>query len=303
MGLLLFFIDGIGVQKNRFVSNGIEELFGGLMGPFTLSDLEPGTPVYFSGGGATAVDAVLGVSGLPQSATGQASIFTGINAQKFLGFHQTALPDRKLAALVLEKSLLKELKHRGYAVTSANLYSRQFFESRRHARKNRFPVSTLSIAAADIPFRFYDDYLRDKTVFADISNTLLKKRGMDIPEISPAKAASNMLNILARYDFVFFEYFMTDLYGHKRDAEALRIEVAKINSFLGAILEPGGHDVLIVSDHGNAEDLSVADHTFNKVPVILFGDSRRRQQDFLEGLDGIDRIYERVLAYYENRGK
>ncbi|HEY9807154.1 MAG TPA: hypothetical protein V6D04_11335, partial [Candidatus Obscuribacterales bacterium] len=37
-----------------------------------------------------AIDATLGVPGLPQSATGQTALFTGCNAPAFLGRHQSA---------------------------------------------------------------------------------------------------------------------------------------------------------------------------------------------------------------------
>jgi 2,3-bisphosphoglycerate-independent phosphoglycerate mutase len=295
MSLLLFFIDGIGINHDSSAVNGINGLFDEAMHPAKLTGLEPGNPAYFDKGGASAVDAVLGIDGLPQSATGQASIFTGTNAQKFLGYHQTALPNKKLADLIGRKSLMKELGSHGISVTSANLYSQEFFDSRRGGKRNRFPVSTLTIAAADVPFRFYRDYLNGEAVFADITNTLIRNRGWDIDEISAEQAAGNMLNILGKNDFVFFEYFMTDVFGHRRDAESLRTEVAKLNSFVNYLLRDGNHSILIVSDHGNAENLESGDHTLNPVPAILLGEAEGKTHAFLEGLERIDQIYKRVI--------
>ena len=297
MSLLLFFIDGIGIAPDESKNNGIAGLFSGLMGPHSLTDLKPGRPLFFERGGAAAVDAVMGVKGKPQSATGQTTIFTGINAPAFLGYHLTALPNQKLVDLIKKKSLMKKLKDLGVSATSANMYSKEFFAKRQSSTRNLFPVSTLTIKASGAKFRMYEDYLEDKAVFADLTNTILRERGIDIQIISPEKAASNMINILNEFDFVFFEYFMTDIYGHKRNKQKLTGAVNDLNRFFSALLDSGDHDVLVVSDHGNAEDLSSGDHTENLVPAILFCSSNDKVKIFFEGLDSLKQIYERVILY------
>ena len=81
----------------------------------------------------------MGVQGIPQSATGQTSIFTGVNAQAVLGHHLTAFPNETLVKIIQERSLLKTLTEKGISATSANLYTREFFEARSKRRKNMFP--------------------------------------------------------------------------------------------------------------------------------------------------------------------
>ena len=52
------------------------------------------------------VDACLGVPGLPQSATGQTALFTGVNAPALVGDHVTAFPTTPLRRVIAEHSLL-----------------------------------------------------------------------------------------------------------------------------------------------------------------------------------------------------
>ena len=217
--LLLFFIDGIGLGLDDVVANPIRDLFSGVMPGAGLVEQESAR--FFKGGVLIPTDAVMGVPGVPQSATGQTSIFTGTNAQKLLGRHLSAYPNERLKSIIEEKSLMRALRDEGVKVTAANLYSREFFDDRKKSRRNRFPVSTLTIQSSGAGFRFWPDYQSSMAVFADITNERLRKRGYDIPLIEPEEAAANMLNIVTEYDFVFFEYFMTDLHGHKRNRREL----------------------------------------------------------------------------------
>lgn len=295
MGLLFFFIDGIGIAPEK--KNGIEGLFSDLMHPLDLSDLNIGSPSFFDNGCAVGIDAVLGVKGEPQSATGQTTIFTGINTQQQLGYHLPAFPNSKLIDMINSRSLMNSLKMEGISVTSANMYSEEFFQKRSGGRKNKFPVSTLVIQASSEPFRMYNDYLEKKAVFADITNHLIKERGWDIDLISETTAADHMVNILDENDFVFFEYFMTDLYGHRRNVEQLKAEVNKLNSFLSSLIGRG-HDVMVISDHGNAEDLSTGGHTKNPVPFILFSESRKKQERVINNVSKLDEIYHQAIKYF-----
>ncbi|RKX91243.1 MAG: phosphoglyceromutase, partial [Spirochaetes bacterium] len=88
--LFLFFIDGIGLGDDIH-DNPVRTLFASVTGNTSL--VRTGAPLIFEGGVVVPADACLGVEGIPQSATGQATIFTGVNASKFLGYHLTAIPN------------------------------------------------------------------------------------------------------------------------------------------------------------------------------------------------------------------
>ena len=124
MRVLLIFIDGFGIGACDPAINPMVR-FPGRFFPALL-----GVPLsraaaklrrdrlYFS-----AIDAVLGVDGLPQSATGQTSLFTGVNAPQRLGRHIQAFPGPQLKAIIEAEGLMRLLKAEGYDITSANMYT------------------------------------------------------------------------------------------------------------------------------------------------------------------------------------
>jgi 2,3-bisphosphoglycerate-independent phosphoglycerate mutase len=140
-------------------------------------------------------------------------------------------------------------------------------------------------------------------VFADITNRLIRERGYDIEEIPPETAARNLLNILKDNQFVFFEYFMTDIYGHKRNMEGLGKSVDILNNFTETVWAGIEKEtsILIISDHGNAEDLSTGDHTSNDVPAILFTKNKNEAKQFADSIHSLVDIYPWVLEYFSDK--
>ncbi len=295
--LFLFFIDGIGLCQKE---SPISHLFTKITGMKLIAGTQPD---FFDSGVICSADATLNVHGRPQSATGQAAIFTGINASEYLGYHLTAFPNQKLVDLIEKQSLMKSLAGNGISVTSANMYSKEFFQKKAARRKNAFPVSTLTIKASGVPFRYFSDYKKGQAVFADITNRLIRERGYDIDEISPETAAGSLLNILEKNQFVFFEYFMTDVYGHKRNEERLDESVEILNRFTETVwsgIKDNDTSILIISDHGNAEDLSTGDHTFNDVPAILLTKNSKDSKKFADSIHSLVDIYPWVLEYFSS---
>lgn len=295
--LFVLFIDGIGLAPPG-ENNPLSELFQRETDGFGLKPLEE--PAFFSKSVLNPIDATLGLKGEPQSATGQTSIFTGVNASKVLGYHLPAFPNEALVEIILEKSIMKTLRERGVSVTSANMYSQKFFEDRDRSEKNRFPVSTLTIKASQAKFRMLEHYRAGKAVFADITNELIRKRGYDINLISPEEAGERILSIMEDFQFVFFEYFMTDHFGHKRKTAELKNCVSILNGFAGTVvdgLKPENDAVLIISDHGNAEDMSTGGHTRNHVPGLLIGGDSEIRKRFAR-CGSLTDIYDFMLGYF-----
>lgn len=294
--LFYFFIDGLGLAESG-PHNPMSDLFAESLGGERLVKTE--TAVDIPGGVLVPIDAVQGVKGNPQSATGQTSLYSGVNAQKVVGYHLTAFPNPRLMRLLRERSLLKKLHRGGISVTSANLYSKDFFLKRSRRRKNMLPASTLSIKAADIPFRMKDEYLQGRALFADITNRFARDKGMDIDLITPESGAERIHNIMDEARAVFFEYFMTDVHGHKRNKEALIQCKEELSRFLTAVLKDLDDEtsVLIVSDHGNSEDIAVGNHTKNLIPLIVFS----KDESFLKGARECRRLsdtYYLVMDYF-----
>src|SRR5919106_6189795 len=107
--VVLFFIDGLGIGE-RTPSN-----------PF--NDLPDATPLAvfqneqngesFLDGIVVPTDPSLGVEGRPQSASGQTTILTGINAPLTLGYHKQGFPNKALLEILSEHSIFRQLKTAG----------------------------------------------------------------------------------------------------------------------------------------------------------------------------------------------
>ncbi|MEK6796761.1 MAG: hypothetical protein AABZ39_18435 [Spirochaetota bacterium] len=299
--LILLFIDGIGIGTDDPAINPLiadTPLFGKLMGGIRLAGIR--RKKRFPGGILVPVDANLGVAGLPQSATGQTTIFTGVNAAKFIGRHLNAFPSKRLVNIINERSIMKVLKEHGCTVTGANMYSKDFFIKRKHPTRNLFPVSTLTILASGEQCRDVSDYPRTPAVFMDITNAIMRERGYAIPLVSPETAAENLLCISRDSDFTFFEYFLTDIFGHKKNAPMIRKSVDELNSFAGSVV--AGMDdstsLLVISDHGNAEDMTVRTHTRARVPLILFSKDTNAVSIFSR-VTSLVGVYAAVMKYFD----
>ncbi|MDK2800727.1 MAG: 2,3-bisphosphoglycerate-independent phosphoglycerate mutase [Clostridiales bacterium] len=221
-------------------------------------------------------DPTLGVSGLPQSATGQTTILTGINAPQVLGRHLHGQPTITLKEILYKYSLFKMLKERNIKVTNANVYRDQYLQQIDQPvnRKLRPSASTVACMAAGVPFRTVENLKQGKGVYHDIINKVLIESGYDVPLIEPELAAQRLFNISQGYDFTFFEYFMTDILGHKQGKEKCEEILEILDRFLGEldrIIDYTKTLLIITSDHGNIEDLTVKTHTYNMVPTIIHG--------------------------------
>ncbi len=280
---IFVFIDGVGVGSRDPGKNPLARRSS------VLSLFDDGSvPVLPRGAFAGTADATLGVPGRPQSATGQASIFTGENAAAFLGRHLLGFPNAALRDFIRDKSVFKRAAARGARVTFANAFPGSLLrllglshkESRRVdpplppiARHVRPSASTCAIAAAGVGFRTLDDAWDGVAVTHDFTGEAGRRRGFAVPERSPEACAKIVADLAADNDAVLFEHFGLDKAGHDSDMDgALRV-LDDLDRFLRALLDrlPPGVTLMASSDHGNVEDLSTGSHTLNRVPVLAQG--------------------------------
>jgi len=276
MHILLFFIDGLGLGINDATTNPLVTA----QMP-TIRTLLNGRPLTGEWGRVETdlailipTDAMLGVPGTPQSATGQTALFTGINAPLLLGTHVHAFPTQRLREVIAEHSVLKQLMQIGGNVTSANAYRPDYLEIMGE-RRWRQAASTLAVLAADIPLNLSLERLNaGESVYQDLTNEYLQECGYSVSSITAQQAGRNLANIVITHHFTLFEYFLTDRAGHKKDRARAEKILENIDSCLGSLLtsvDLAETLVILCSDHGNIEDLSIKAHTCNPVPTILIG--------------------------------
>jgi len=80
-----------------------------------------------------------------------------------------------------------------------------------------------------------------------------------------------------RQDFALFEYFETDRAGHDQDRQRAMRCLGDVDRALQVALgrlDLQSTSVIVVSDHGNVEDLRVKTHTLNEAFFALWGSWR-----------------------------
>src|SRR5713101_3688878 len=121
--LLLFFIDGLGIG-----TRGPHNPFDGLADAAPLANFQDEPARLPFNGVLIPTDATLGVEGRPQSASGQTTILTGVNAPAAIGSHKQGFPNQALLDIIRTHSIFLQLKDRGVdTVTFANTYTNKFF--------------------------------------------------------------------------------------------------------------------------------------------------------------------------------
>lgn len=288
--VLLLFVDGLGLApagpRNALSEANTPVLASLLGGPLVLESTVRRSDLVLA-----PIDACLGVEGLPQSATGQTALFTGVNGARELGRHVTGFPGPRLRAMVSEHGIFGRAVAAGLAVTFANAYSREYLEA--YERGARRPsVTTCALAASGLPFRTFEDLERGRAVSWDITRERFAGAGGFGPGgarvvIEPEVAGRHLAALTGEHRLTVFETFLTDLAGHGRfglsAAEALR----RIDGLIAGYLEqaPSGATLILTSDHGNIEDSVSRSHTRNPVPLLAVGPLAPRLADLESILD------------------
>lgn len=262
MKMIFIFIDGLGLGEKDKSKN-----------PIYAADAH-NIRYIFENYRMIPTDTTLGVPGLPQSATGQTAIFTGVNAPKALGRHLNGQPTITLKKIINGGNLFKELVSRGFKVTNFNVYRQEYLERMNDPKEKKYRPSVTSVMtmSAGLSFRMAEDYEKGNGVYHDITGKVLRDYGYNIEIITPAEGARRLYNASREYDFTLFEHFMPDIIGHSMNMEDAVKEIELLDEFLRELVRIADLDeyiIFITSDHGNIEDLSVKTHTYNRVPTLL----------------------------------
>jgi len=246
---------------------------------------------------AKPIDACLGVAGAPQSATGQATMFTGVNCSQVMGKHCEGFPGVELRKVIEENNLFLQLKKRGRRVKFADAY---LVDSAEELSGRRFK-SVTTVMALTVPetVSTADDLLADRAVMQDLTCETIQDRYPDIPVIPPQRAAEHLFAIARDHDFTLFEFFQTDVSGHSMDY-ARACEVLRLyDRFLTALIrrtETAGITVVMTSDHGNIESIGERSHTSNPVPFVAYGP---KEQFLRERVASLQDVTPALLAAFD----
>jgi 2,3-bisphosphoglycerate-independent phosphoglycerate mutase len=296
--VLMIFIDGVGIGKedyeyNPFFKYGFK-VFTGIFGEIpTLRKQEIIKDQIF----LFPTDARLGVEGLPQSGTGQTSIFCGVNGAKIVGKHFGPYPYSTLIPIIAEKNIFNYYLSKNEKVFFANAYPKLFFDYIKSG-KSRLSVTTLSCKLNGMRLNKVTDVRRGKAITAEITNERWNtKLKYNLPVINPKTAAKRLLKVASQNSFTAYEYFLTDHIGHGRYDGSVEKAVNVLDEFLYTVitgLDKKNITLIICSDHGNFEDLSTKTHTLNPSLTITAG---RFAEVLFKKIKDISQIKPAIVKY------
>lgn len=235
------------------------------------------------------VDASMGIPDIPLSGTGQTSIFCGVNAPKMIGKHFGPYPYSTLVPVIEEKNIFREFMKKKKKVSFANAYPKIFFEYVNSGRR-RLSVTTLSCIMNGMRLNKISDLHKGNALSAEIDNRrLVEKMNYKLQIIKPETAARRLLRIGSKNHFTLFEIFHTDHLGHGRNSDWLEYTTGVLDRFLYHIITNLTKDMTLVvcSDHGNFEDLSIKMHTLNPALGITAGKNAEQLSKKIKRLSDI----------------
>jgi len=306
MKLLFLFLDGVGLgadnpEINPFAAVRMPTLQNILDGHKLIHD-HTTFPVTTQRSTLLALDACLGVAGRPQSATGQATILTGKNVPALIGQHYGPKPTPEIRKIVENGNLFSILKKAGLRASLLNAFPAGYFHGINSGRRLPGAVAMAS-RSAGIPLKTQVDLFNGNALSADFTAQGWREH-LNLPEtpvLTPRDAGLRLGFLATQYDFTFFEYWLSDYTGHKQDMPTARSLLINFDQVLDGLLstwDDGQGLILITSDHGNLEDLTVRNHTRNPVPGLVIG-SKHLRESFTKDLKNLSDIYPAIMRFYD----
>jgi 2,3-bisphosphoglycerate-independent phosphoglycerate mutase len=293
MRVLFIFLDGIGLGENNpdtnpFARAKMPNLNQLLDGRSLLKDAAPFHGEYAS---LLAVDPAVGISGLPQSATGQAILLTGINIPAELGYHYGPKPNPDVAGYLKEASLFSRITKEGKKAALLNAYPPRYFDGI-DSGKRLYSSIPLAVINAGLPLFRHDDLFAGRALSADFTGegwrTMLGFQ--DAPVMTADQSGRKLAALAGEYDFSLFEYWASDYAGHKQQMDDAIELMETFDAVLGGLIDVWKDGlILVTSDHGNMDDLSTRKHSDAHVPALVIGDKDART-DFTRDLRDLTQI-------------
>lgn len=288
---IVVFLDGVGLGEDDPHINPL----AGTPLPTLQAALGGARPVLAYHGLSTprasllGLDAGLGVPGLPQSGTGQTALLTGINAAALLGQHEGPYPSPRLYNLLNGSSLFRRIVDSGRSAVFANAYTERFL-GRVQRGTQRLSANARAAWQAGLTLRGPAELKAGQAVSALLTNDYFRQAGYDVPQVSAEEAGATLAGLSQDQALSYFEFWYSDVAGHRCDPDLAAHVLGMLDQFLGGLLAALDDQrtlLLVVSDHGNLEDLRSAQHTRNPALAVLMGADHERLAAQLHSLTDV----------------
>jgi hypothetical protein len=299
--VIFLFLDGVGLGTDDPAVNPLaartypvlDGLLGGQAPVLAAGHVEgPGAHLI-------PVDAQMGVSGRPQSATGQAALLTGLNAPSLLGEHFGPRPDGRVRAILNRGSIFQRLARGGKRAFFINAYPPRYFAMIHSGRRRMSAVPHAAVAGGQ-RLLTHEDLLAGRGLSADFTNQAWRDElgFAQAPVFGAAEAGAYLWQLAQPYDFLFFEHWLTDVLGHAQDIAGATAILSRFDAFLGGLAAAADLErtlIIVTSDHGNVEDCSHGKHTINPALCLLVGSARQRYAGRIAALTDFAGVVEEWL--------
>jgi len=280
MRVLMLFLDGIGLgdddpSVNPFAAANLPTLSALAGGRKWLRDTprtDTGRALFMP------TDPRLGIPGRPQSATGQAAIITGRNVPQEIGEHYGPHPNPPIRAIIEEGNIFTRLVAAGKTAARLDAFPPSYFAAIDRGKRLRTALQHAGHVAG-IPMRGADDLYAGRAFSADWTGEGWREvlGYPDAPVLSATEAGRRIAEVSRGYDFSLFSTWITDEIGHRGPLERGIAILERFDAVMAGLLEAWQDDdglIVITSDHGNLEDVSIRQHTENDVPTVVIGAGR-----------------------------
>ena len=307
----MVFVDGVGIGSNDPDVNPFTRARLDTFAQLLDSSTALTGAVPHASGSATLVplDATLGIAGLPQSGTGQTSLLTGINAARLFGRHFGPWVPTALRERLAHENLLSLAKRAGRTVAFANAYPEELFSGDRappNRDRSKGPISDplragppIAALGAEVLTRHTPELARGEAIASEITNEGWRKhlKRIELPIVTAEEAGRNLGRIVAQNDLTLFAHYATDSIGHTGHMWEAVEALQKIDEFLAGIVASVPDDTLtlVVSDHGNIEDIR-AGHTVNPALALFVGREHQRCAAGVHSLTDVAPVLLSMLA-------
>ena len=184
-----------------------------------------------------ALDTKLGISGLPQSATGQASLLCGKNVPKLIGKHYGPKPDQKIRDIINDSSLFSHFTKNGLSAALLNAYPQGYFDRIKSGRR-LFSAIPQAVTFAGLELMTTADFYEGKALAADFTGEGWQTHlgFTDSPILDEFSAGTKLAELAGSYNFSFFEYWPSDYAGHRQDRSSAIALLESFDTVLGGLL-------------------------------------------------------------------
>jgi hypothetical protein len=299
--VLVLFLDGVGLGEddpeiNPFAAADMPALREALDGRRIV---RPTAPFHGEHATLVSVDANLGVSGNPQSATGQGTLLTGRNLPRELGGHYGPKPNTAIADALAEDNLFKMVLRRGGSAALLNAYPPSYFDAVQSG-KRLYSAIPLAVSLAGLPLMTADDLQGGRAFSADFTGRGWSERPdfPPTPIYTPREAGARLARRAVQYHLSWFDYWPSDYVGHRGTMPQAISLLETFDAVFQGLFDTWRRDrdlFILISDHGNLEDMQARGHTRNPVPALIIGPEPKRR-DFADVLQDLADFTPTVLT-------